>query len=184
MPACSIVEEKARTANLHHIHERVTVTCQRLVQPGQQPGKFVPLGGAVALREMRKDSLDGITVHASKGMRPRSPRGHIICQGLLAGVEQSGEISHGDGFRRNQPRAPGLGLVQEQLDDTTAGTPSRKDDGGGPEVGQWPLDVVLDEVGRGGRKRGFVPSEEHTFNGVCQDSVGFEGKQWVATRAV
>ena len=43
-----------------------------------------------------------------------------------------------------------------------------KHDGGGPEVGHGPLDVVLDEVGRGCGQRGFVPSEEHTFNGVCQ----------------
>ena len=83
-------------------------------------------------------------------------------------MEQLGEASHGGGLGRNQHRAPNLGLVEEELDDATPGTPSRKDDGGGPEVGHGPLDVVLDEVGRGCGQRGLVPPEEHTFNGVCQ----------------
>ena len=47
--------------------------------------------------------------------------------------------------------------------------PSRKDDSGWPEVGHGPLDVVLDEVGRGRRQCGPVPPEKHTFNGVCQN---------------
>ena len=83
-------------------------------------------------------------------------------------MEQLGEASYGGGFRWDQRRAPDLGLVQEELDDATAGTPSRKDDGGGAEVGHGALDVVLDEVSHGRGQRGVVPAEKHTFDGVSQ----------------
>ena len=33
-PACSVVEENARTADLHHIPERVTLTCQCFMETG------------------------------------------------------------------------------------------------------------------------------------------------------
>ena len=88
-------------------------------------------------------------------------------------MEQFREVPRGRGSRGNQRRVPGVDLVQEELDDATEGTPPRKDDGGGPEVGHGPFDVVLNEVGRGRRQRGSVPPEEHTFNGVCQ---GLEGR--------
>ena len=64
-------------------------------------------------------------------------------------MKQLGEATHSSGFRRDQRRAADLGFVQEQLDDATAGAPSRKDDGGRAEVGHAPLDVVLDDVGCG-----------------------------------
>ena len=100
-------------------------------------------------------------------------------------MEQVGEVSYGGGSGWNQRRTPELGDIQEEFDDTTAGTPSRKDDGGGPEVGHGPLDVVLDEVGRGCGQRGLVPPEEHTLNDGCQGSLqGLEsgcGFRWEAT---
>ncbi len=83
-------------------------------------------------------------------------------------MEQLGEASYGGGLRWDQRGAPDLRLVQEELDDTTPGTPSRQDYGGGAEVGHGPLDVVLDEVSRGRGQRGVVPAEKHTFDGVCQ----------------
>ncbi len=83
-------------------------------------------------------------------------------------MEQLGEVPYRRGSRGNQRHVPGVGLVQEKLDDATAGTPSRENDGGGSEVGHGPLDVVLDEVGRSRGERGLVPPEEHTFNGGCQ----------------
>ena len=83
-------------------------------------------------------------------------------------MEELGEASYGGGFRWDQRRTPDLGLVQEELDDATAGTASRKYDGGGSEVGHGPLDVVLDEVSRGRGQRGVVPAEKHTIDGVCQ----------------
>ena len=95
---------------------------------------------------MREDRLDSMAVHASKCSRPGSARGHIVRQRPRTGVEEFGEVSDGRGSRRNQCYTPELGLVQEELYDTTARPSSRKDDGGGPEVGQAPLDVVLDEV--------------------------------------
>ena len=49
-PACPVVEENARTADLRHIPERVTLTCQCFVETGQQPSELVPLGGTVAFR--------------------------------------------------------------------------------------------------------------------------------------
>ena len=168
MPARSVVEEKARTADLHDVRERVTLTCQGLVQPGQQPGEFVPLGGAVALRKAGEHLFDGFAVHIPKGSRPGPARGGLIGEGLGTGVEQIGEAAHGGGFRRDQRRAADLGLVQEQLDDATAGAPSRKDDGGRAEVGHAPLDVVPDEVSRGRGQRRVVPAEKHRFDRVCQ----------------
>ena len=168
LPACPVVEREARATDPRYVPEPVPLPCKILVQSGKQPGELVPLGGAVARWEMREHTLDGLPVHASKGSRPGSLRGHIIGEGRRASVNQPGEVSHGCGFGRNQSGAAGLGLIEEQLDDPTAGTPSRKDEGGGPEVGHGPLDVVLDEVGHGRRQRGPVPPEEHTFNGVCQ----------------
>ena len=149
LPARSVVEEKPRTADLHHVRERVPLTCQGLVQSGKQPGKFVPLGGAVALGKAGEHFFDDFAVHIPEGSRPGPTRGRLIGEGLGTGVKQLGEATYSSGFRRDQRRAADLGFVQEQLDDATAGAPSRKDDGGRAEVGHAPLDIVLDDVGRG-----------------------------------
>ena len=115
---------------------------------------------------MGEDALDGVAFHTSKRPRPGAPCDHVIRERLRAAVEPSGEVPDGDGFGGYQRGAPDVRFIQEELDDPAPGAPSGKDDGGGPKVGHGPLDVVLDEVGRGCGQHRLVPPEEHTFNGV------------------
>ena len=74
---------------------------------------------------MGEGPLDGLAIYIPEGSRPGPARGRLIREGFRAGMEQLGEASYGGGFRWDQRRTPDLSLVQEELDDTTPGTPSR-----------------------------------------------------------